>query len=63
MGLMCGWGAEDVPMCCFLLQGIEINTGMKPNSLVQTAAAAGDLWHRCVGLGVLSGAQSCLDFI
>lgn len=39
-------------MCCFLLQEIEINTRTKPNTLVPTAAAPGDLWHRCVGPGV-----------
>lgn len=34
---------QHVPMCCFLLQRMEINISMQPNSLVQTAASLGDL--------------------
>ena len=38
-----GCRGHRVPMCCFLLQGMEINISMKPSSLVQTAATPGDL--------------------
>lgn len=38
-----GRRGHHVPTCCFLLQGMEINISVKPNSLVQTAAAPGDL--------------------
>lgn len=38
-----GRRGHHVPMCCFLLQGMEINISMKSNSPVQTAAAPGDL--------------------
>lgn len=38
-----GHRGHHVPMCCFLLQGMEINISMKSSSLVQTAAAPGDL--------------------
>lgn len=34
-----GHRGPRMSMCCSLLQGMEIHISMKPNSLVQTAAA------------------------